>query len=57
MNQAEWNDLIRDLDGLTTKMKSGADYEGVLHRLGTRAASIRLRRQSERTQALLAKQR
>ena len=55
MSQVEWNDLIKDLDGLTTKMKSGADYEGVLHRLGTRAASIRLRRHSERTQAMLTK--
>jgi len=57
MSQSDWNDLIKDLDGFTNRMKSGADYEAVLHRLGTRAASLRLRRQSERTQALLAKQR
>jgi len=57
MSQSDWNNLIKDLETVTERMKTGSPFEGKLQRLGSRASSIRMKRQSERTQAILSKSR
>jgi len=57
MSQSDWNALIKDLDQVTEKIRSGDCFEERLQRLGHLAATLRLKRQGERTQVILSRAR